>query len=45
MNAIICEKYGEPEVMKVGKIRMPICNYDEVLIKVEATALNRADTL
>ncbi len=44
MKAIVCKEFGEPEVMKVQEVPLPECNQNEVLIKVEATACNRADT-
>lgn len=46
MNAIVCEGKGGPEVMKVSdKVEIPKCAPNQVLVKVEATAVNRADTL
>lgn len=36
---------GGPEVLQLQEVEDPQINDDEVLIKVEATALNRADTL
>lgn len=42
----MCEGHGGPEVMKVSdKVPLPDCKVGQVLIKVEATAVNRADTL
>jgi len=31
--------------MHIGEVPMPVCNENEVLIKVMATAVNRADIL
>ncbi len=45
MKAIICDQYIGPEVMKMGEYEKPIPGTNEVLIKVHATALNRADTM
>jgi NADPH2:quinone reductase len=45
MKAIVCDGFGGPEVLKVGEIDMPKCNENEVIIKVEASACNRADTM
>lgn len=36
---------GGPEVLQVQEVEDPVVGDDEVLIKVEATALNRADTV
>ncbi len=46
MKAIVCEGFGEPSVMKVGEVHLPVhLNENEVLIKVECSACNRADTM
>ncbi|EXB51810.1 Quinone oxidoreductase PIG3 [Morus notabilis] len=45
MKAIVITSPGGPEVLQLQEVEDPQLNDDEVLIKVEATALNRADTL
>lgn len=45
MKAIVITQPGSPEVLQLQEVEDPQINDDEVLIKVEATALNRADTL
>ncbi len=45
MNAITFEEFGGPEVLKLGKYEKPSAGTNEILVKVEAAALNRADTL
>ena len=45
MLAIICDEYGGPEVLKVGERPMVQPNENERIIKVEYSALNRADTM
>jgi len=45
MKAIICDGFGGPEVLKIGQMPVPVPNENEVVIKVEYSALNRADTL
>ena len=45
MKAIVITTPGGPEVLKLQEVEDPQIKDDEVLIKVEATALNRADTL
>ena len=49
MKAIVCDGFGEADVMKVSDlvIDIPKVNEElqEVLLKIEATAVNRADIL
>lgn len=44
MKAVICEKYGPPEVLEIREVDKPAPNSDEVLVKIMATAVNTADT-
>ncbi|XP_009396763.1 uncharacterized protein LOC103981753 [Musa acuminata AAA Group] len=45
MRAVVITSPGGPEVLQVQEVEDPVVGDDEVLIKVEATALNRADTV
>ncbi|XP_057537153.1 uncharacterized protein LOC130814903 [Amaranthus tricolor] len=45
MKAVVITTPGGPEVLQLQDVEDPQIKDDEVLIKVEATALNRADTL
>lgn len=45
MKAIVITSAGGPEVLQLQEVEDLLIKDDEVLIKVEATALNRADTL
>ncbi|XP_008224971.1 PREDICTED: quinone oxidoreductase PIG3-like [Prunus mume] len=45
MKAVVITTPGGPEVLKLLEVADPELKEDEVLIKVAATALNRADTL
>lgn len=45
MKAVVITTPGGPEVLKLQEVEDPKVKDDDVLIRVEATALNRADTL
>lgn len=43
MKAIVCDRYGSPDVLRLQEIAKPAPGDDDVLIKVSAAALNAAD--
>lgn len=45
MKAIVLKTFGEPDVLVMGERDKPVPNNQEILIKVHATAINRADLL
>lgn len=45
MQAILLERFGAPEVLELGDADQPEVRDGQVLIKVEATTVNRADTI
>lgn len=43
MRAVLFDRYGPPEVLRLGKVERPQPGDGEVLIKVVATTVNRTD--
>lgn len=43
MRAVICTKYGPPEVLQIKEVSKPTPKAHQVLIKIMATAVNSGD--
>ncbi|MQY77488.1 MAG: zinc-binding dehydrogenase [Spirochaeta sp.] len=43
MKAVVCTKYGSPDVLKIKEMEKPAPRQDEVLIKIYAATVNRTD--
>ncbi|MDR2036498.1 MAG: NAD(P)-dependent alcohol dehydrogenase [Bacteroidales bacterium] len=44
MKAVVCTKYGSPEVLKVTEFEKPTPKEDEILVRLYATAVTSSDT-
>jgi NADPH:quinone reductase-like Zn-dependent oxidoreductase len=44
MRAVIHDRYGPPEVLRVAERQQPVPKEDEVLVKVHASTVTRSDT-
>lgn len=45
MKAVVCTKYGPPEVLVLQEVEKPIPKEDEVLIQIHATSITASDVL
>src|SRR2546423_3544588 len=43
MRAVVHDRYGPPDVLRLEDVELPVPNEDEVLVKIHATTVNRTD--
>jgi len=45
MRAVVHDRYGPPEVLRVDEVERPVPQEDEVLVRVDASTVTRADAM
>ncbi len=45
MRAVVHDRYGPPEVLRVDEVERPVPSDDEVLVRVEASTVTRGDAM
>jgi len=43
LRAVVCDRYGPPEVQRIAEVERPVPRADEVLVKIHATTVTRTD--
>jgi NADPH:quinone reductase-like Zn-dependent oxidoreductase len=43
LKAVVCDRYGPPDVLRIEEVERPVPGDDEVLVRVHASTVNRSD--
>jgi NADPH:quinone reductase-like Zn-dependent oxidoreductase len=43
MRAVVHDRYGPPDVLRLEEVERPVPEADEVLVRIHATTVNRTD--
>jgi NADPH:quinone reductase-like Zn-dependent oxidoreductase len=44
MRAVVFDRYGPPDVLRLENVERPVPKDDEVLVKIRAATVSRTDT-
>jgi NADPH:quinone reductase-like Zn-dependent oxidoreductase len=44
MRAVVHDRYGPPDVLRLEDVPQPVPAHDEILVKIHATTVTRTDT-
>ena len=42
MRAVVHDRYGPPDVLRIAEVEKPVPSEDEILIRIRATTVNRS---
>jgi NADPH:quinone reductase-like Zn-dependent oxidoreductase len=45
MRRVVHDRYGPPEILRIGEVERPVPKEDEVLVRVHASTVTRGDTM
>jgi NADPH:quinone reductase-like Zn-dependent oxidoreductase len=45
MRAVVHDRYGPPEVLRIDEVEAPVPKEDEVLVRVYASTITRGDAM
>jgi NADPH:quinone reductase-like Zn-dependent oxidoreductase len=43
MKAVICDRYGPPEILRIEEVERPVPEADQLLVEIHASTVNRSD--
>ena len=43
MRAVVHDRYGAPDVLRIAEVERPVPDDDQILVRIHATTVNRTD--
>jgi NADPH:quinone reductase-like Zn-dependent oxidoreductase len=43
MKAVVCDRYGPPDILRIEEVERPVPRDEEVLVRIHASTVNRSD--